>query len=729
MNTENPVSYDIRPHSTSTLRSRNSLQKRETPSRTTSGDSSEESDSQDDYAPNKQTLEECAATCYEQAQEVNDQLERLKKPYNSILALSSRLVVIHPNSLETPTLALDLRNLLVDTATSLKKLDADLFNLWESEERVRKACGEKRFSIDGMTGTALSIEVQRRQDEVEGLLKKFRRRCKDIKSEARWEREERREIREERKEPVGVNDYLARGLDCTDLTKKDVVHASRWVVTNPFTVLSKLLDNMKTLQIPQMINASQTPSTFLARDSTVSARRPGISVSRFESTPLMIDNPTPAGTVNRTRGLSDWKAQILREAPSKPTPLHKAFDKFASRMGGDYSYKNEQRSKAEKWIIILWLALFPLFLIAILVQKLFGSSFAADSSSNLETSSSDRLLTTLFPTMMNGAKTLSGDMSVETGSVSGGVSSMRRRDSFQIDSQHRLDVVVVVIGPRKGSGVCSKRRSVRRFDPSSRFSSSTSSLSRSYNVTTRPWTMNTRMSDPFAAIGHNTVPPGGYDTDILSGGGGRTSSAPGTATRTSTTPARNVAGPPTLTAGSFRTGASGPKKTPWYLKTVWIVVIVLLLLLALGLGVGLGVGLGTKNNNRNSSVEQAEAGSESTITSYSTYSSIVTGEGATTVVPVIGSGTRSRSASIVIETISGSTVVTLLQPETQGAGSGVFVTVSETRPPTTRTNVVYVTTFPSTQTITTTLEGGVAQTVFETITVRRTVTSQATARP
>ena len=39
-----------------------------------------------------------------------------------------------------------------------------------------------------------------------------------------------------------------------DLTKKDVVHASRWVVTNPFTILAKLLDNTKSLRIPQMVH-------------------------------------------------------------------------------------------------------------------------------------------------------------------------------------------------------------------------------------------------------------------------------------------------------------------------------------------------------------------------------------------------------------------------------------------------------------------------------------------
>ncbi|GAA5872454.1 hypothetical protein JCM16303_004525 [Sporobolomyces ruberrimus] len=231
------------------------------------------------------------------------------------------------------------------------------------------------------------------------------------------------------------------------------------------------------------------------------------------------------------------------------------------------------------------------------------------------------------------------------------------------------------------------------------------------------------MSDPFAATPHNTIPPGGYDTDILSGAQGRSGSAPGT--ETTTTPA---ARPPTLTAGSYRTGTSGGgKKTPWYLQTVWIVVIVLLLLIALGLGVGLGVGLGTKDNTANSGRnEAAQQAGQSTVTSYSTFSSIVTASASTTTVPTLLPNTRSQS--IVIETIGGSTV-TAIQSGSQGDNSGVLVTVSETLPPTTRTNIVYITTYPSTQTITTTLAGGIAETAFETVTIRRTVTALATARP
>ncbi|GAA6060389.1 hypothetical protein JCM10212_004642 [Sporobolomyces blumeae] len=251
------------------------------------------------------------------------------------------------------------------------------------------------------------------------------------------------------------------------------------------------------------------------------------------------------------------------------------------------------------------------------------------------------------------------------------------------------------------------------------------------------------MSDPFAANGHNTVPRGTYDTDLhaatprpppsvaptATGGtrSGMTSAAGGgSATAASAPGSRSI---PALSTSGRTTGtgtsSARHKSTPWYLETAWIVALIIALLIALGLGVGLGVGLGTKNNNSksNDAVAQPDGSGDSTVTSYSTYSSVVTASASTTIVPTIVSDTRS--ASVVIETIGGSTV-TAVQQATNGAG--VQVTVSETLPPTTRTNVVYVTTYPSTQTLTTTLQGGAAATVFETVTIRRTVTALATAR-
>ena len=129
--------------------------------------------------------------------------------------------MLHPNSIETPTLALDLRNSLLHTASTLKAIDSALFDVWESEERVRKASEKGEFSFDGLKGPALSIELQRRQSEVEQLVKRFKRRCKDIRGEARSEKEERSEVKEEKREPFGVDDYLEGGTDCPVRSSSD----------------------------------------------------------------------------------------------------------------------------------------------------------------------------------------------------------------------------------------------------------------------------------------------------------------------------------------------------------------------------------------------------------------------------------------------------------------------------------------------------------------------------
>lgn len=45
------------------------------------------------------------------------------------------------------------------------------------------------------------------------------------------------------------------------LLTKDTVHASRWVVENPFTVLSRLTDELRSLKIPQLVRFHSTVSS------------------------------------------------------------------------------------------------------------------------------------------------------------------------------------------------------------------------------------------------------------------------------------------------------------------------------------------------------------------------------------------------------------------------------------------------------------------------------------
>ncbi|BGP29076.1 hypothetical protein JCM10296v2_000812 [Rhodotorula toruloides] len=226
--------------------------------------------------------------------------------------------------------------------------------------------------------------------------------------------------------------------------------------------------------------------------------------------------------------------------------------------------------------------------------------------------------------------------------------------------------------------------------------------------------------DPFAARGTNTVPPGTFDTDFLTAS---PRAGAGTATASSAAGIPNPRSAPLLSRTSGRTGTSGKSAgaTPWYLSWAGIIGLVLALLLALGLGVGLGVGLGTKHNNSEKAVQAN--GASSTVTSYSTLSSVITAEASTTVVGVTVSNNQTGGVATETQTIGGSTVIV----QVPGAATRTaipVVTVSRTLAPSTRIETVFATTFASTQTITTRVQGGAAATVMQVLTLTRTVTAE-----
>ncbi|GAA5853504.1 hypothetical protein JCM8547_002484 [Rhodosporidiobolus lusitaniae] len=229
--------------------------------------------------------------------------------------------------------------------------------------------------------------------------------------------------------------------------------------------------------------------------------------------------------------------------------------------------------------------------------------------------------------------------------------------------------------------------------------------------------------DPFAARGTNTVPPGGYDTDLQTAA---PTTRAGTAATGVTGSGTNPRSAPLLSRTSGRTGTSGKSvKTPWYLTWAGIAGLIAALLIALGLGVGLGVGLGLKNND--SSASAASDNAASTVTNLSTLSQIVTAAPSTTVVRGTVSATNSASQVVQTSTVGGSTVVVSVD-QGENTASRVIVTVSETLAPSTRTDTVYATTYASTQTVTTTLAGGAESTYYQTVTVQRTVTAAARAK-
>ncbi|GAA6035270.1 hypothetical protein JCM8097_008791 [Rhodosporidiobolus ruineniae] len=242
--------------------------------------------------------------------------------------------------------------------------------------------------------------------------------------------------------------------------------------------------------------------------------------------------------------------------------------------------------------------------------------------------------------------------------------------------------------------------------------------------------------DPFAARGTNTVPPGQFEEDLqaaparaaTAGTAGAASTAAGGAATASS--AANPRSAPLLSRTSAtRTGTSGKSvKTPWYLTWLGIALLIAALLIALGLGVGLGVGLGIKNNNSKSDTVAAGDGSASTVTQLSTLSQVVTADPSTTVLGVTISNTQSAGSVVETSYVGGSTVVVSVGGNAGAQTSMATVTVSQAAVPETRTQTVYATTYRSTQTITTTLAGGAESTYYSTVTVRRTVTADATGR-
>ncbi|GAA5969457.1 hypothetical protein JCM21900_006504 [Sporobolomyces salmonicolor] len=309
--------------------------------------------------------------------EIRRQLDSLRTT-RSILAVSTRLLILHPNSLETLNLALDLRAELLASASCLTEIDANLSLLWKYEERVRIACekGELRFA--GMTSEEVETELEERGKVLQGLVRRLRRRAKELKREARGEKVERRAVSEEQREPRGVADYLAGEVACPNLLTKDAVHASRYLVTNPFTILPESKrDPADKLPRPLLLEiekvaATQNPSTFMppARPSSRTAKHP-LSCYPY---PLP-SNPTPAGS-DTNKSLPQWKADILCQKPAKKDWVDKGFDEIDGDVREDAREiaVASSRGHLERWSIFLALALFPILLVATLVETFLGSA-------------------------------------------------------------------------------------------------------------------------------------------------------------------------------------------------------------------------------------------------------------------------------------------------------------------------------------------------------------------
>ncbi|GAA6035272.1 hypothetical protein JCM8097_008792 [Rhodosporidiobolus ruineniae] len=363
------------------------------------------------------SLDDRAETFYDQATALHLRLDSLKSHFDTLRALSARLFVLHPNALETPTLALDLRSALVAAAGELKRIDRELFELWADEERVRLTVEGGRYRLKNVAAVGDEEgELEERRDEVDGLVRRFARRVKEVRREARGERKDRKAA-QEREEPAALGDYLEEGsYEWPHVLTKDTVHASRWVVSNPFTILVRLTDQLKSLKIPHLLATKSTPSTFIPPPSPpplypFSSSAPSSSAHRFPPSSAFPDSPTPAGS-STSSPLTGWKQQIVSSAATERSkrdrPLsRRIYDELAQ--DGAEGWREIKvatgRGHRERWILFLTLALFPVLIIANLIEDLLSSrstsSSAASSSAAAAGSSGGSLsLRTLAPTMV-----------------------------------------------------------------------------------------------------------------------------------------------------------------------------------------------------------------------------------------------------------------------------------------------------------------------------------------
>lgn len=119
--------------------------------------------------------------------------------------------------------------------------------------------------------------------------------------------------------------------------RRDSVPASRYVVTNPFTILTRLTNGMESLTLPNLVpkGARPPPST---------RRRFKSSDNSFPS------SPTPIGSVKHP--MADWKAAIVAAGRGrKKNKLERGFDGLAEDMEEGWIEMKQVvgRESKERW--------------------------------------------------------------------------------------------------------------------------------------------------------------------------------------------------------------------------------------------------------------------------------------------------------------------------------------------------------------------------------------------
>jgi hypothetical protein len=128
-------------------------------------------------------------------------LDHLKSLFDQTRALGKRLRVLHPNSLDTPFLALELRDHLKAASHYLIELEEAIHATYEKERETRVFVKLGRVQIG-------DEDLWETKEETDGLVARFLRRIKKIKREARGEKRDRKK-EAERHEPPALDDWLA----------------------------------------------------------------------------------------------------------------------------------------------------------------------------------------------------------------------------------------------------------------------------------------------------------------------------------------------------------------------------------------------------------------------------------------------------------------------------------------------------------------------------------------
>ncbi|KAI5475201.1 hypothetical protein MNV49_001825 [Pseudohyphozyma bogoriensis] len=324
-------------------------------------------------------------------------LDLLTTRFDEIRALSMRIQALALNDFQVPSLAWQLREYLQEASTLITDIDGEIVLHYEDDQEVQHAMESGEIRMKG------GDEYERKK-EFDDVAKRFLRRVREIKREAKGEKEDR-EGQGVFHTPEGLNDWLfASKEDVMVLSKHDHNLPSRYVVLNPFTILMRITAGMQSLSTPMLLKPGD--KQYVPNPT----RAPKSSPKKKKREPFP-DNPTPLGTRPHYRPYS-WKMFGYKKKPKND--LEKGFDEIGADVDqGVRDIKAFARyGTRERWIVFITLALIPAILALIFVTADVEVSYGDSSTS-----------TTVSPTMLSEAGSTAGNGSLAITTTSAAASS------------------------------------------------------------------------------------------------------------------------------------------------------------------------------------------------------------------------------------------------------------------------------------------------------------------